>query len=102
MEPTKYGRRNDVAAGVVLDSGRRCTRRALTDRPMGPPEVEIANILSQHMSQMASLKISTRSRHSALADLTQRSAMESARGDLKGVRICVMPRWLTRRSNVAP
>ncbi len=54
------------------------------------------------MSQMASLKISTRSRHSALADLTQRSAMESARGDLKGVRICVMPRWLTRRSNVAP
>jgi hypothetical protein len=47
-----------------------------------------------------SLKMNVRSKHSDLADLTHRSAIALARGDLNGVRICVMPRWHNRRSKM--
>src|SRR5215471_764484 len=47
-----------------------------------------------------SLKMNTWSRHSVLTDLTQRSAIALARGDLKGVRAWVMPRLRTRRSKL--
>ena len=53
MEPTQNRPRNDVATDFALDSSRRRTGRALTHRPVRPPAVEIADILSQHMSQMA-------------------------------------------------
>ena len=53
MEPTEHRRRNDVATGIALGSEWRCTRRALINRPVWPPAVEIADILSQHMPQMA-------------------------------------------------
>src|SRR5215475_6643186 len=44
--------------------------------------------------------MNTWSRHSVLTDLTQRSAMALARGDLNGVRTWAIPRLHTRRSNV--
>jgi hypothetical protein len=53
MESTEHRRRNDVTIGIALRRERRRTRRALTNRPVWPPAVEIADILSQHMPQMA-------------------------------------------------
>ena len=53
MEPAEHRRRNDRAADIALDSERRRTRRALANRPVWPPAVEIADILSQYTSQMA-------------------------------------------------
>src|SRR5262245_30154995 len=44
--------------------------------------------------------MNTLSRHSVLTDLTQRSAMALARGDLNGVRTWPIPILRTRRSNV--
>src|SRR5262249_48914722 len=53
MEPTEHRRRNDVATVVAWGSERRRTRRALANRPVRPPEVERADILSQHIPEMA-------------------------------------------------
>src|SRR5262245_63628894 len=86
MEPTKYRRRNDVATGVALGSEWRCSGRALTDRPVRPPAVEKPTYSPNTCRRWRSLKISTRARHSVLADLTHRSIMALERGDLKGDR----------------
>ena len=53
MEPTEHRRRNDVATSIAAGGERWRTRRALTNRPVRPPAVEIADILSQHISEMA-------------------------------------------------
>jgi hypothetical protein len=52
MEPTKHRRRDDVATSIALAGERRRPRCALTKRPVRPPAVEIADLLSQHMPQM--------------------------------------------------
>ena len=68
-------------------TGRSCRRRAgraLPDRTMRAPVIEIADILAQDLS--------------ILTDLTQRSAIALARGDLNGVRTWAIPRLCTRRS----
>jgi hypothetical protein len=53
MEPTEHRRRNDIATGIALRSERRRTGRTLPNRPVWPPVVEVANILSQRASWMA-------------------------------------------------
>ena len=53
MQSTEHRRRNDVATDFGLDVARWRTWRALIQRPVWPPAVEIADILSQHLSQMA-------------------------------------------------
>jgi hypothetical protein len=55
---------------------------------MRAPVVEIADIFGQTFCKWRSLNMETWSRHSVLTDLTQRSAMALARGDLNGVRNC--------------
>jgi hypothetical protein len=65
---------------------RRCAGRTLSNRTMRPPVIEIADILGQDLLEMAIIEYDTWSRHSDLTDLTQRSAIALARGDLNGVR----------------
>ena len=72
---------------------RVCCRRAgraLANRAMRAPVVEIADILTQDLLQMALIEYE----HvvQALTDLTQRSAIALARGDLNGVRAWVIAR----------
>jgi hypothetical protein len=46
-QPTEHRRRNDRATDIALDSQRRRTGRALTNRPVWSPAVEVADILNQ-------------------------------------------------------
>jgi hypothetical protein len=69
---------------------------ALAGRTVRAPAIEILHFFGQHSTQWRSLKMNTWSRHSPRSDLTQRSSIEFACGDLNGVRIWVSPRLLTR------
>ena len=80
----------------------RCAGGPLSQRSMRAPVVEIADIFGQDLLQMALIEDNTWSKHSVLTDLTQRSAMALARGDLNGARTWAIPILRTRRWNVAP
>jgi hypothetical protein len=69
---------------------------------MRAPVVEIADILGQDLLQMALIEYEDVVQDSVLTDLTQRSAMAFARGELKGVREWTIPILRTRRSKVLP
>jgi hypothetical protein len=69
---------------------------------MRAPVVEIADILGQDLLQMALIEYEHVVQDSVLTDLTQRSAMALARGDLNGVRAWAIPRRRTRRSKLVP
>src|SRR5262245_56882930 len=83
----------DNLSGLSAWMRRVCCRRAgraLANRAMRAPVVEIADILTQDLLQMALIEYE----HvvHALTDLTQRSAIALARGDLNGVRAWVIAR----------
>src|SRR5215813_4328237 len=103
MEASEHRYCDDLST-LSAPTGRRCRRRAgraLPNRTMRAPVVEIADILAQDL-KWRSLNMNTWSRHSILTDLTQRSAIALARGDLNGVRTWAIPTLRTRRSKVMP
>ena len=73
----------------------------LTDR-CGRQWLSYVRYAAKIRRRCRSPRTTMQSGHSCLTDLTQRSAIALARGHLNGVRICVMLKPRSRRSNVAP
>jgi hypothetical protein len=104
MEAPEHRYCDDLST-LSAPTRRRCRRRAgrtLSDRTMRAPVVEIADILGQDLLQMALIEYEDVVQDSVLTDLTQRSAMAFARGDLNGVRAWAIPTRRTRRSKLVP